>query len=138
LIEQLGGKPAPAVGWGLGIERVLLLLEEAGVLPPAAVPHAYAVVAAADQLPRVMRTLEILRAQGVSVWMQAAGADGLPSMKAQFKRADASGARYALIFGPDELAREEVSLKPLRDSAVAQRSLPLADAAEWAAELRNA
>jgi histidyl-tRNA synthetase len=59
-------------------------------------------------------------------------------MKTQFKRADASGARHALIFGADELARGEVSLKSLRNADAPQRSLPLAEAAAWAAELVNA
>ena len=67
-----------------------------------------------------------------------AGASGWGSMKAQFKRADASGARHALIFGADELARGEVALKPLRDPAAAQRSLRLTGSADWAAGLRNA
>jgi histidyl-tRNA synthetase len=57
------------------------------------------------------------------------------SLKSQFKRADASGARHALIFGPDELARGELACKPLRDAAAAQRSLALAAAADWAHEL---
>ena len=66
-------------------------------------------------LPPAMRAVEALRAAGVSVLMHAGGG----SMKSQFKRADASGARYALIFGDDELARGEVALKPLRDAASA-------------------
>jgi histidyl-tRNA synthetase len=74
----------------------------------------------------------------VTVQMHGAGAAGWGSMKSQFKRADASGARHALIFGADELARGEVSLKSLRDADAAQRSLPLADAAGWAADLLNA
>jgi histidyl-tRNA synthetase len=59
-------------------------------------------------------------------------------MKSQFKRADSSGARYALIFGGDELSRGEASLKDLRNPETPQRSLPLAEAANWAAELLNA
>jgi len=59
-------------------------------------------------------------------------------MKTQFKRADASGARHALIFGDDELARGEVAIKPLRNAAAAQRSAPLARVPEWASELRIA
>jgi histidyl-tRNA synthetase len=70
--------------------------------------------------------------------MHAAGADGWGSMKSQFRRADASGARHALIFGADELARGQAALKPLRDAAAPQRSVVLADVARWAAELRNA
>jgi histidyl-tRNA synthetase len=134
LIEQLGGKSAPAVGWGLGIERLLLLLEEAAVQAPVVSPVAYAVLPNAKLLPQAMTTIEALRAAGVSVLMHAGG----HSMKAQFKRADSSGARYALIFGDDELARGEVAVKSLRNPDIAQRSLPLAQAAEWAAELLNA
>jgi histidyl-tRNA synthetase len=59
-------------------------------------------------------------------------------MKSQFKRADASGARHALIFGDDELARGEVAIKSLRDAAPAQRCEPLADLARWAPALRTA
>jgi histidyl-tRNA synthetase len=59
-------------------------------------------------------------------------------MKSQFKRADASGARHALIFGANELARGELSIKALRDPAQPQRSRPLADVGAWAHELRTA
>ena len=138
LIEQLGGKPAPAVGWGLGIERLLLLLKEAGIEAPTVTPDAYAVVPSPEAMPLALRTVDALRAAGVSVLMHAAGRDGLGSMKSQFKRADASGARHALIFGDDEVARGEVAIKPLRDASAAQRTRVLSDAALWADELRNA
>ena len=134
LIEQLGGKPAPAVGFGLGIERLLLLIQELGIPVPSSAPRAYAVVSSPVAVPHAMVTLEMLRAAGVSVLMHAGGG----GMKAQFKRADASGARYALIFGDDEVARGEVALKDLRDANAPQRSLPLAGAAAWAADLLNA
>jgi histidyl-tRNA synthetase len=138
LFEQLGGKPTPAVGWGMGIERMLLLLEEAGVQSSATTPDIYAVVPTAAALTVAMATCEALRAAGLSVLMHAAGRESWGSIKSQFKRADASGARYALIFGDDELACGEVALKSLRDAGVAQRSLPMADASRWADELRNA
>ena len=138
LIEQLGGKPAPAVGWGLGIERLLLLLKEAGIEAPAVAPDAYAVVPTPAAMPIALRTVDALRAAGVSVLMHAASRDGLGSMKSQFKRADASGARHALIFGDDEVSRGEVAIKPLRDVGASQRLRALADAAVWADELRNA
>jgi histidyl-tRNA synthetase len=67
--------------------------------------------------------------------MHAAGADGWGGMKAQFRRADASGARYALVFGDDELAGGQVALKALRDAGATQRLVPLADVASWAATL---
>jgi len=138
LIEQLGGKPAPAVGWGMGIERMLLLLDEVGVKIPVFAPDAYAVVPSATASAVAIATCEALRSAGVSVLMHAAGADAWGGMKAQFKRADASGARFALIFGDDELARGEVAIKSLRDASVPQRSVPLCDAGAWAPDLRTA
>jgi histidyl-tRNA synthetase len=134
LIEELGGKPAPGVGFGLGIERLLLLLEALRLQPPPAAPDAYAVVPDLAALPQVMPLLETLRAKGLAVVLNGGGG----SMKSQFKKADASGARWALVFGADELARGEVALKPLRDAAAAQSSRSLAEAAAWAHELRNA
>ena len=138
LIEMIGGKPAPAVGWGLGIERVLDLLEQEGIAPPAVPWDAYVVVPDASALPQATAVAETLRAAGVSVLLHAAGKDGPGSMKSQFRKADASGARYALIFGADELARGELSLKALRDAAAPQRTRALAEAAAWAHELRTA
>ncbi len=136
LIEQIGGKPAPAVGWALGVERVLELLREQ-VPAQAPVPDAYAIVPDATALPVVLSTLVALRAQGVSVQMHAGAQDNWGSMKSQFKKADASGARYALIFGGDELARGEVTVKSLRDGAGAQECRALADAGQWAVTLQS-
>src|SRR3990167_9164631 len=146
LFEQIGGKAAPAVGWALGMERILELLKEQGRLPEQPAPDAYAVVPDAAALPQVMALLRVLRQQGVSVLMHAGGAEGMGSMKSQFKKADASGARFALIFWADELAQGMVSLKPLRapgtdgnpSAAVAAQSLqPLADPLAWCAILRS-
>ncbi|MDQ5925891.1 MAG: histidyl-tRNA synthetase, partial [Pseudomonadota bacterium] len=134
LVEQLGGKPAPAVGWGLGMERLLLLLQEIGVEAPSTAPDAFAMVFAGTPMPVVLAALEALRAQGVRVVLNPAGKDGPASPKSQFKKADASGARFALIFGPDEVAQGLVAVKPLRDGGE-QASLKLADAADWARTL---
>jgi histidyl-tRNA synthetase len=134
LIEQLGGKAAPAVGFGLGLERLLLLLETLGTQMDLPVPDAYAIVPSAQGLGQVMQTLEALRAAGVSVVLHP----GQGSMKSQFKKADASGARLALIFGEDELARGEVALKNLREEGQDQSLRKLAEVASWAHELRNA
>ena len=134
LIEQLGGKPAPGVGFGLGMERLLLLLEEVGVKADVATPQAYAIVPSAVGLPRVMVALEALRAAGVAVVLHP----GQSSMKSQFKKADASGAAFALIFGEDEVAQGIVAVKPLRELGAAQYTRPMATAADWAAELLNA
>jgi histidyl-tRNA synthetase len=137
LVEQIGGKPAPAVGWALGVERVLELLQESGRAVPPLAPDAYAVVPDAAALPLALRTLQTLRAAGVSVQMHASsGTDGMGSMKSQFKKADASGARFALIFGETELASGCVAVKPLRavkaEAAAEQTLHPLADATAWA------
>ncbi len=138
LIEQLGGKAAPAVGWGLGIERLLLLLEAVGIAPPADVPDVYVVVGVDEARVPAMVAAEGLRAAGLSVLVHAQGRDGIASVKSQFKKADASGARVALVLGAEELARGAVGGKSLHDRAAEQVERPLADVSAWAAELRNA
>jgi histidyl-tRNA synthetase len=143
LFEQIGGKAAPAVGWALGMERILELLKEQGKLPAQPVPDAYAVVPDAASLPVVMKVLRELRRLGVNVQMHAGGAEGMGSMKSQFKKADSSGARFALIFGEQELAQGMVAVKPLRAPAegqapVAQTLQSLALVASWAAGLCGA
>lgn len=133
LIEQIGGKPAPAVGWALGVERVLELLKEQGSRIPGVIPDAYAIIPDVALLPLAMTALEGLRSHGIRVQMHAAPAssEGMGSMKSQFKKADASGARYALVFGADELTRGMVTLKSLRDGSGAQTEHPLDTVAEW-------
>ena len=138
LVEMIGGKPAPGVGWGMGLERVLDLLQECGIEPPTTAPDAYAVLPDPAALPTAIATVEALRAAGVAVVMHAGGAAGLGSMKSQFKKADGSGARHALVFGGNELAQGMVAVKPLRDAAATQVLRPLADVVAWAGELRNA
>ncbi|MEO8249461.1 MAG: histidine--tRNA ligase [Burkholderiales bacterium] len=137
LIAQIGGKSAPAVGWALGVERVLDLLKEQGAEVDPLVPDVYAVVPDAAAVPIVIKTLRALRAVGVSAQMHAGAGDGPGSMKSQFKKADASGARHALVFGPDELAQGAVAVKPLREAGVAQTIRPLADLANWAPLLKS-
>ena len=140
LIGQIGGKAAPAVGWALGMERILELLKAANLLPMPTSVDAYAVVATPDAWPTVAKVLRTLRAEGLTVLMHSAGPDGLGSMKSQFKKADGSGARFALVFGENELAAGTVSVKPLRadpnGATATQRELPVADAVKWAVELR--
>jgi histidyl-tRNA synthetase len=132
LIEQMGGKSAPAIGFGLGIERLLLLLEELGLQGPGAAPDAYGVIVSDEALAKAVPVIEALRAGGVDVLMHSGGG----SFKNQFKKADASGARYALIFGADELAQGMVTVKSLRDGSGAQVQRPLAQAHDWAQALK--
>lgn len=141
LIEEIGGKPAPAVGWGMGIERVLELLKEIGAEIPQPAADAYAIIPDAGALPQVFQTVQRLRAAGVAVQMHAAAggsAEGMGSMKSQFKKADASGARFALIFGADELAQGMVTVKALRDGQGAQQQQSLAQVQDWADTLKSA
>ncbi|MES2910736.1 MAG: histidine--tRNA ligase [Pseudomonadota bacterium] len=142
LIEQIGGKAAPAVGWALGVERVLELIREQGQGVEMPAPDAYAVIPDSQTLPAALHVLTALRSAGVSVQMHAGGsADGMGSMKSQFKKADGSGASFALIFGVDELAQGCVAIKPLRgsktDFAEAQTLQRLDDVAGWAHILRS-
>ncbi len=142
LIAQMGGKAAPAVGWALGVERVLELIKEQGAEMALPVPDAYAVIPEASALPVVLQTLQALRAAGISVQMHAgANAEGMGSMKSQFKKADGSGARFALIFGAAELAEGQVAVKPLRgdkaETTQAQSLRRLDDVAAWAHTLRS-
>jgi histidyl-tRNA synthetase len=118
LFEQLGGKPTPACGFAIGIERMILLLKAGEALAPS-VPDAY-VVHAGDAGAKLARaTAEDLRDAGLAVVVNAGGG----SIKAQMRRADASGARWAVIVGDDEASANRVALKPLR-SAGEQIALP--------------
>ena len=140
LFEQIGGKPAPAVGWALGMERILELLKEQGKLPEPVVPDAYAVVPDAAALAVAMPLLRQLRAAGVSVAMHAGGAEGMGSMKSQFKKADGSGARFALVFGAQELEQGMVAVKALRGDRggdAGQTLQPLDGVQAWAPGLRG-
>ena len=137
LIAQIGGKPAPAVGWAMGVERVLELVKEQGTAVPLPVPDIYAVIPDAAAMPVALRVLQQLRDFGVRVQMHASTADGLGSFKSQFKKADASGAGHALVFGADELARGEVTVKSLRDGSGVQTARAIADLAAWATTLQS-
>lgn len=137
LIEQVGGKPAPAVGWALGVERVLELVKELGTDIPEQQLDAYAIVPDVAAMPQVLRTLTQLREAGVRVQMHTAGAQGMGSMKSQFKKADASGARFGLIFGADELAQGKVTVKSLRDGQGEQVQQLLTEATSWAHTLQS-
>jgi histidyl-tRNA synthetase len=138
LIEQLGGKPAPAVGWALGVDRILELLKEQGVVYPSVNLDAYAIISDTSALPLVLRALQMLRLHGVTVQMHTSSEQVMGSIKSQFKRADASGANYALIFGAEEVANGSVTVKSLRDGEGAQQSLLLSDLPQWASTLQSA
>ena len=131
LVEQLGGKPAPAVGWALGVVR------EQGLGAVAPALDAYAIVPDVSALPLVLQTLQSLRAEGISVQMHSSTPEGMGSMKSQFKRADGSGAQFALIFGDDEISRNLVTVKSLRDGSGAQLTQSLVNVVDWASTLQS-
>ena len=112
LIEQIGGKPAPACGFAMGIERLLALLYEAQVSVPARAADAYLVHCGESATRFAWNVAESLRSRGLSVVLHCGGG----SFKSQMKRADASGARFALIIGDVEAGRRVVSLKPMREA----------------------
>lgn len=112
LIEQIGGKPAPACGFAMGVERVLALLAESAAVVPARPTDAYLVHSGASASLFAWNVAESLRGRGVTVVLHCGGG----SFKSQMKRADASGARFAVIIGDDEAVRQVVSVKPMREA----------------------
>ncbi|HET7635825.1 MAG TPA: histidine--tRNA ligase [Burkholderiales bacterium] len=111
LIAQIGGKPAPACGFAMGVERVLTLMEAAAAQPPA--PDAYVVHQGEAASRYAFDAAERMRERGAAVVLHCGGG----GFKSQMKKADASGARYAIIIGDDELQANVVSVKPLRMEA---------------------
>ncbi|MGB8327182.1 MAG: histidine--tRNA ligase [Steroidobacteraceae bacterium] len=126
LIAQLGGEPTPAIGFALGIERVVLLLERLGNSPATSCPDVYVVTQGVRAEREALVLAERLRdaLPGRAVLVNLGGGN----LKAQFRRADRSGALLALVLGDDELARGVVALKPLR-AAVDQSDCPIAGVA---------
>jgi histidyl-tRNA synthetase len=118
LVAQLGGRDTPAVGWALGVERVVELMRADGWSEPPRAPDVYVIgvgdatrrrsFAIAERLRNSLPRLQVLLGQPPG------------SLKTQLRRADKSGARYALIIGEDELASDKVSLKALRVEAPQQ------------------
>ncbi len=126
LFEQLGGKPTASCGFGMGIERVMMLLEETPVEPVKA-SDVYVVYA--DGLEQHAFTVaEQLRDRDLCVALHGTPDGKTASFKSQMKKADASGARFAIILGPDEIAAGVVSVKDLREGGE-QVKLPLDDVA---------
>jgi histidyl-tRNA synthetase len=119
LVEQLGGKPTPAAGFAMGLERLIALLEEEGIDPPTDYPHAYLVMAGEQAQKAGISLSEQLRnaLPGLRLVVNSGGG----SFKSQFKRADKSGAALALVMGDDEAQAGEVTVKDLRGEAEQQR-----------------
>jgi histidyl-tRNA synthetase len=123
LIAQLGGDATPAVGFALGVERLVTLLVAAGRAPAPPHPDVYVVVGGPQAFSPALQLVERLRSERPAVRFELNVGGG--NLKTQFRRADRSGAVLALILGEDELARAVVGLKPLRDAA-GQSECPMA------------
>jgi histidyl-tRNA synthetase len=111
LIEQIGGKSAPACGFAMGVERLLALMHECGKSIMQPTPDIYIVHQGVHALEYAWQVAEYLRDASCRVMLHCGGG----SFKAQMKKADASGARYALIIGDDEALAQQVTLKSLRE-----------------------
>ena len=126
LVGQLGGKATPACGFAMGIERLIALIKDAGGQPNGPAPDVY-LVHQGDVASRLaFRVAEGLRDQGINVLLNCGGG----SFKSQMKKADGSGATFAVIIGDDEAASGEVQLKSLREEGSAQQKLKVDDLAE--------
>jgi histidyl-tRNA synthetase len=124
LFEQIGGKPTPACGFAMGLERLLALMQEARALEPSAQCEVYVLHQGSAAGRMAFGVAEELRDQGLSVMQHCGGG----SFKTQMKKADTSGAVLAVILGEDEAANNEASVKHLRQQReqvrVARAALP--------------
>ena len=112
LIAQLGGEATPAVGFAMGVERLVALLVAAGRVPAAVSPDVYVVVSGARATDEALSIVERLRGERPLLRFELNLGGG--NFKAQFRRADKSGAPLALVIGDDELSRGVLGVKPLR------------------------
>ncbi|MFT4768906.1 MAG: histidyl-tRNA synthetase [Glaciecola sp.] len=132
LVEQLGGRATPGVGFAMGLERLLLMLEACGQLPDAKAPDIFVVTSGSDAQQAAIAAIEELRDAhpALRIVQQLGGG----SFRSQMKKADRSGATLALLWGEDEVSAGEVTVKPLRDGQE-QLRLPLVSLAETVTSL---
>jgi len=126
LVEKLGGRATPAIGWAMGIERFVALYEACGGKAPETSADVYIVAVGEGTLRRAFTIAEELRDHMPEVRIEVNLGGG--SFKSQMKRADKSQAAYALLLGEQELAEERIGLKPLRGDE-AQSSIALTELA---------
>lgn len=125
LVEEVGGKPTSACGFAMGIERLLALILEGGKEIPDSVPDAYVIHQGEATDEAAWKTVSYLRDQGLNVILHCGGGN----FKAQMKKADSSGSRFAIIIGEDEIKEEVISVKSLRETAT-QIKVGLLEAAQ--------
>ena len=125
LVEEVGGKPTSACGFAMGVERLLALILEGGKEIPDFVPDAYVIHQGKSTDEAAWKTVSYLRDQGLNVILHCGGGN----FKAQMKKADSSGSRFAIIIGEDEIKDEVISVKSLREK-VTQIKVGLLEAAQ--------
>lgn len=134
LFEVLGGKPTPAVGFAIGLERLLLLTQDVLSAQVDVGCDVYVVHQGAAASRVAFGVSSHLRQAGLNVVLHCAGTEGMGSFKSQMKKADAAQASYALIIGEDEVAQGLLTIKHLRsqiDAPPVQVSVPSEEAASW-------
>jgi histidyl-tRNA synthetase len=128
LVEMLGGTATPACGFAMGVERLVGLMQEIGLMAEPILPQVF-IVSAGEQAQTIgLQFAESLRdaKDGIRIVTNCGGG----SFKAQMKRADKSGAKWAVLIGDDEVAKGAVTLKPLREEG-AQETMPASQALEF-------
>ena len=126
LVEQLGGKPCPGIGFAMGVERLILLLQETDQLPePRARADVYVVSVGDEATDTAVAAVQALRREfpGCRIIQHCGGG----SFKSQMKKADKSGAQVALLWGEDEVAAGTVAVKTLRGEQAGQQSVPVTE-----------
>ncbi|TDN69601.1 histidine--tRNA ligase [Paraburkholderia sp. BL10I2N1] len=136
LIEQLGGKPTAACGWAMGVERILELLKEDKLVPEDEGCDVYVVHQGEASRDQAFIIAERLRDTGLDVILHCSPDGQAASFKSQMKRADSSGAAFAVILGEDEIANGTVGVKPLRNvgsegGKSEQQNVPAEDLTEF-------
>ena len=135
LVKQLGGRDTTAVGFALGLERLILLLNEEFLLKFAQPPHAYLIMLTPEGQLAGRVLAEQLRDQNPCLRLMVHGGGG--SMKSQMKRADKSQAKLALILGEDEMQTSQVTIKYLRDSEQEQETIAQTELGQWLSKFIN-
>lgn len=130
MVELFGGRPTPAMGFAIGLERLLILAQNAIGQQVESTCDVYVVHQGDAAARAAFASASQLRQMGLSVVLHCAGATGMGNFKAQMKRADASGAAFALIIGEDEVAQQSVTIKALRGEST-QQTMPQSEAAGY-------
>jgi len=133
LVEQLGGKPTPAVGFAMGVERLILMLETLELVPEAVMNTLDVYVCALGEGADKAALLLADQIRDEHDWVRVQTHCGGGSFKSQMKKADKSGARFAILLGENEIAEQQATVKDL-SGELDQQTLPQSDVASWIAQ----